>query len=377
MVNLLNKIEDVMYDRNHDILFSFKSLLTAIASGYECIVRVRNTLYKKNILQTKRLPCTVISIGNITVGGTGKTPMTIYVAKLVEKLGYRVVVISRGYKGNLEKTGGIVSDGENIFVDAFDAGDEPYMIASKLKTIPVVVGRDRFKAGLIAVKKFSPDVIILDDAFQHLKLLRDINLILLDHACPFGNRHLAPRGILREPVSALLRSDAVIFTRSDSKGTTFEKDRPFMQNKSIFKSFHKPYLYKIISGNQDNDISIADHLHHDSVGYLKGKHVVAFSGIAKNDDFLNTLCKLGCNVKKHMTFSDHYPYSDKDIDAIFEVAKNVCADCVVTTEKDYMRVMHMRPWSIDLAAIGVEISFEDDSTAFCDFIKQQLLSCSA
>jgi len=374
MVNLLNKIEDVMYDRNHDIFFPFKSLLTAIASGNECIVRVRNTLYKKKILQTKKLPCTVISIGNITVGGTGKTPVTIYVAKLIEKLGYKVAIISRGYKGKLEKTGGIVSDGENIFVDAFDAGDEPYMIASKLKTIPVVVGRDRFKAGKIAVKTFSPDVIILDDAFQHLKLARDINLILLDHACPFGNRHLAPRGILREPVSALLRSDAVIFTRSDSKGTTFEKDRPFMQNKPIFKSFHKPYLYKIISGNQDNDISNADRLHHDSVGYLKGKHVVAFSGIAKNDDFFHTLCKLGCNIKKHITFTDHYPYLNKDLEAIFEVAKNVCADCVVTTEKDYMRVMHMRPWPINLAVIGVEISFGNDTAAFDDFIQSQLPS---
>jgi tetraacyldisaccharide 4'-kinase len=377
MVNLLNKIEDVMYDRNHDILFSFKSLLTAIASGYECIVRVRNTLYKKNILQTKRLPCTVISIGNITVGGTGKTPMTIYVAKLVKKLGYKVAIISRGYKGKLEKTGGIVSDGENICVDALDAGDEPYMIASKLKTIPVVVGSDRFKAGSIAVKKFSPDVIILDDAFQHLKLLRNINLILLDHARPFGNSHLAPRGILREPVSSLLRSDAVIFTRSDSKGATFEKDRSFIQNKPIFKSFHKPYLYKIIPGKQGNDISIADHLHQDSVEYLKGKHVVAFSGIAKNDDFPHTIGKLGCTIKQHITFTDHYPYSDKDLDAIFELAENICADCVVTTEKDYMRVMHMRPWSIDLAVIGVEISFGNDSTAFYDFIKQQLLSCSA
>ena len=376
MVKLSDKIKDIMYDRDHDAFPVLKSLLTVFASGYESIIRMRNILYKNRILQTKKLPCTVISIGNITVGGTGKTPMTIYVTKLVEKLGYKVVVISRGYKGTAEKHGGIVSDGKNMCMDAGTAGDEPYLIASKLKTTPVLVGSDRFKAGSIAAKKFSPDVIVLDDAFQHLKLARDINLILLDHISPFGNRYLTPRGILREPVSSLLRSDGFIFTRSVSKGSDWGKNPSFIQNKPVFKSFHKPYIYKIILKKQDGGMSIEKHLHHDSVEYFKGKNVVAFSGIAKNNDFFHTLHKLGCNIKKQIPFPDHYQYSDKDLDYIFQLSKDTCADCIVTTEKDYMRIMHMRSWPITLAAIGVEISFGDDSTAFRNFLRQRLLSFS-
>lgn len=365
-----------MYDRDHDAFPVLKSLLTVFASGYESIIRMRNILYKNRILQTKKLPCTVISIGNITVGGTGKTPMTIYVTKLVEKLGYKVVVISRGYKGTAEKHGGIASDGKNMCMDAGTAGDEPYLIASKLKTTPVLVGSDRFKAGSIAVKEFSPDVIVLDDAFQHLKLARDINLILLDHISPFGNRYLTPRGILREPLSSLLRSDGFIFTRSVSKGSDWGGKPSFIQNKPVFKSFHKPYIYKIILGKQDGGMSIEKHLHHDSVEYFKSKNVVAFSGIAKNNDFFHTLHKLGCNIKKQIPFPDHYRYSDKDLDYIIQLSKDACADCIVTTEKDYMRIMHMRSWPITLAAIGVEISFGYDSTAFRNFLRQQLLSFS-
>lgn len=374
MVKLSKKIEDVMYERNHDIYPFFKSFLKIISWVYEFIVRLRNTLYKKNILKTKKLPCILISIGNITVGGTGKTPVTIYVAKLVEKLGYKVAVISRGYKGRFEKHGGIVSDGKKMCVDAVDAGDEPFMIASKLKTVPVVVGGNRFKAGSIAVKTFSPDVIVLDDAFQHLKLARDINLILLDYVNPFGNNFLLPRGVLREPISSLLRSDGIIFTRSDAKGNNLQKKINVIKNLPVFKSFHKPYLYKIVP--EDENMSIVSHRSRNDLKWLNGKGVVVFSGIARNDDFFNTVQKLGCNIKKKISFIDHCSYSDKDIASIFNFSKEVGADCIVTTEKDYMRIINIRSWPVMLVVIGIEVSFDNDKVDFHDFIKQRLSSFS-
>ncbi|MBU4464115.1 MAG: tetraacyldisaccharide 4'-kinase, partial [Proteobacteria bacterium] len=210
------KIKSIMTGKDKTCFFSMGSFLFIISLAYGYAVKLREFCYKIGIVKSKRLLCAVISIGNITVGGTGKTPMTIKVAQIIRRLGYKVAIISRGYKGGAEKTGGIVSNGHTILMESDKAGDEPFMMASKLKDIPVVVGQNRYKAGWLAIKEFDPDVIVLDDAFQHLNLKRDIDIVLLDCEHPFGNAHLLPRGILREPISALKRSDAFVLTRFDS-----------------------------------------------------------------------------------------------------------------------------------------------------------------
>ncbi len=216
MSNIKQKIKAIMTDEGKSRLLSFESFLFVISLLYGGVVKLREFFYKKKMLKSERLPCKVISVGNVTVGGTGKTPMTIYVAELLNRLGYKVAILSRGYKGGAEKTGGIVSDGRTIFMEPDMSGDEPFMLAAKLKNTPVIVGKNRFEAGMLAIKKFKPDIIVLDDAFQHLKLVRDINLVLSDCRRPFGNTHMLPRGTLREPLSALLRGDAFILTRSDA-----------------------------------------------------------------------------------------------------------------------------------------------------------------
>ncbi|MDH3568448.1 MAG: tetraacyldisaccharide 4'-kinase, partial [Desulfobacteraceae bacterium] len=276
-----------------------KLFLFSISIGYGWIVRLRETLYKKGLLQSKRLPCPVISIGNITVGGSGKTPMAIYVAELIKHLGYGVVIISRGYKGQAEKNGGVVCDGRKICMGPDTAGDEPFMVAQRLKTVPVIVGKDRLKAGRLAIREFKPDVLLLDDAFQHLKLHRDLDLVLLDSKDPLGNTYLFPRGTLRETASALSRGDAVILTRSDiEKPASLDQIKKHFPRKPIFNSSHIPYIYKIVTENisQSRDRPTVSSKYDFDI--FKNKRAVAFSGIASNDDFRRTIESFQCKLKK-------------------------------------------------------------------------------
>ncbi len=229
----------------------FLFFLHSISVIYGLVVGLRSFLYDKGVFKARRLPCRVISIGNLTVGGTGKTPMTLYVAQLVKDLGCRPVVISRGYKGLAEKKGGIVSDGETVFLDPDVAGDEPFMMARKLKGIPVIVGARRYQAGMRAVDKFSPDVIVLDDAFQHRQLCRDTDLVLIDDKSYLGNEHLLPRGALRESVAGLFRADAFVLTRSGKNPTSTRKRIEIMvPGKPVFQSSHRPYILGVVKSGK-------------------------------------------------------------------------------------------------------------------------------
>jgi len=371
--NVKRKIEAIMTAGGESRSLFFKSFLFAISIGYGGLVKLRENLYKKGFLQSKRLPCTVISIGNITVGGSGKTPMTIYMAELIKHLGYGVAIISRGYKGRAEKIGGVVCDGRMICMGPDEAGDEPFMISERLKTVPVIVGQNRFKAGILAIKEFKPDVLLLDDAFQHLKLNRDIDLVLLDSKKPFGNTYLFPRGTLRETASALLRGDAVIFTRSGvGKPAALDQIKRIVPKKPIFHSFHTPYIYKIITGNS---LQSPDRLNISSMydfDIFKRKRVFAFSGIASNDDFRRTIESFRCELENFSGFPDHHPYSNRELDEIVKSAMDLSAEFIFTTEKDYVRIAHKIKWPIDLVVIGIEISFGENDIAFKSFIKSRL-----
>ncbi|MEA3279981.1 MAG: tetraacyldisaccharide 4'-kinase [Thermodesulfobacteriota bacterium] len=371
------KIETIMTGSEKTKFFSVGSLLFALSLCYGYAVRLRENCYKKGILRSRKLPCKIISIGNITVGGTGKTPMTIKVAEIVKRLGCKVAVISRGYKGSAEKTGGVVSDGKTILMGPDKAGDEPFMIASKLKDIPVVVGQNRFEAGRLAIQEFDPDVIVLDDAFQHLGLKRDIDLVLLDCGHPFGNNHLLPRGTLREPASAMLRGDAFIITRSDYAGDTIlstftDKLRNLAHGKPVFRSCHIPNIYK---AEKEKNRSIHRRLQDLLIynpEYLKKRKVVAFSGLAGNSDFRLTIKKLKCDLIDFLEFTDHHNYSDIDLNRIYKSYLESKADFLLTTEKDYVRIAHRITWPIDLVVVNIEVSFGNDDEAFNAFIKKGL-----
>jgi tetraacyldisaccharide 4'-kinase len=373
--NLKRKIQAIMTDKGEYRSLFFKKFLLAVSICYGALVQLRITLYKKGLLPSKILPCPVISIGNLTLGGSGKTPMAIYVAELIQHLGYTVSIISRGYKGQAERIGGVVCDGHIIYMGPDTAGDEPFMVARRLKTVPVIVGQNRFKAGKLAIQEFNPDVLLLDDAFQHLKLHRDLDLVLLDSKAPLGNTYLFPRGTLRETASALSRGDAVILTRSDiGKVPSLSQIKKYIPRKPIFYSSHTPYIYKIVTGNRAHSQDSLTSLSKYDFDIFKNKKVFAFSGIASNDDFRRTIESFKCKLENFSEFPDHHQYSDTELEGILEFATNLSIEFIVTTEKDYVRMAHKIKWPITLVVIGIEISFGANEIAFKSFIKSRLQS---
>jgi tetraacyldisaccharide 4'-kinase len=371
------KIENIIRGDNPAHALVLRSILLALSQLYGAVVKVRAAGYRNSFLRSRKLPCPVISIGNITVGGTGKTPLTMHVAKLVHRFGYRAVAISRGYGGEAEKTGGIVSDGRKMRMTADTSGDEPWMMATHLLEfkMPVLVGQDRFAVGLTAVRKFAPNVIILDDAFQHLKLVRDINLVLLDSQNPLGNHHLLPRGPLREAPSALNRGDAFILTRSNRTSGNSKSLLPIgvMDQNSgvrpVFRTSHNPYIQCVIPGEAD---AVDCDTFTEDTNLLKGRKVLAFSGIAANADFKRTVEDYGCNLCCFLGFADHYRYADSDIQSILNAAAEAGVQILVTTEKDYVRIAHRAPLPITLVVIGIRLDFGEDETAFTEYLQSRL-----
>ena len=374
---LHQKLLSVMSREGRHPFFSLASVLYVLSLFYGLALKLREFCYGRHIFSARKLSCNVISIGNIAAGGTGKTPMTIYVAELLKTLGYRVAILSRGYKGGSEKDTGIVSDGKKILMTPTMAGDESYMMACRLNDVPVIVGRNRFAAGCLAVERFKPNVIVLDDAFQHVKLRRDIDLVLVDRIQPFGNGHIFPRGLLREPASSLKRCDACILTRADAttnepRSGSYERLKSILGDRPIYASFHAPYYYTVPAGNRASLEMVSALQPLKSLGDVTTGKGFGFSGIARNDDFQRTAIASGLNIKGFQEFPDHHPYTAGDLEDIYRAAKKAGADFIITTEKDYVRIIHKDPLTFDLVVIGVRISFGKSSTDFLNFIKERL-----
>ena len=215
--NLHNSIQDI-WKKNEKGYHPLELFLRAVSPLYALSVGLRNYLYDKKISPQKRLPCKVISVGNIVVGGTGKTPMVIYLANLLQKKGFRPAVLSRGYMGKSKSPINIVSDGRRIFMKPEDCGDEPVLISQAAKGIPVLTGPKRFLTGQVALEKFGADVLILDDGFQHRQLARDVDIVLLKTQTPFGNGCLLPAGPLRESPRALKRAGIIFYVGDGHQG---------------------------------------------------------------------------------------------------------------------------------------------------------------
>jgi len=368
-------IECIMKSDGRPPMLPLALLLSMGAFLYKIGVHLRTAGYRKGLFPTRRLPCKVVSIGNITVGGTGKTPMSIYVASAVRRMGLRVAVLSRGYRGAAERSGGIVSDGETIWMNPGQAGDEPYLIASKLKTVPVLVGKNRYRMGKIAVDRFHIDVIVLDDGFQHVGLERDLDLLLLDDRRPFGNRHLLPRGTLRESITALSRSDACILTRTLSPASvSFDSIRAMVKPRPVFKSAHRAGIRRFISGQNPHTSSQRESSPLPAEAILTGRPVFAFSGISGNTEFHHTVRRFGCELRGYLAFPDHHFYSNDDIERIHKKAEGAGAQLLVTTEKDEVRVVHRSErFSFDVVVVGIETTFPEDSDRFHRFLESRLL----
>jgi tetraacyldisaccharide 4'-kinase len=370
---LARKIERTMNGESKRPFTSFfEALLYALSCVYGGIAGLRVVLYRRGILKTRRLPCKVVSIGNLTVGGTGKTPMTVHVVEVLKRFGFKTAVITRGYKGEKEGKGAIVSDGDRVFLGPYEAGDEPYLMACKLSGTPVVVGKNRFEGGLRAIEEFEPDVLILDDGFQHVQLHRDVDILLFDADRPIGNGHLLPRGVLREPVAHVNRADALVVTRCVPGETVCLGERldKFRKGRPTFFCSHKPYALTGEEGDVgDRPLSRPQLFGLETV---LGRKVLAFSGIGNNEDFLKTVHILGCEVLEFLAFSDHHAYRGEDVDRIQRLAERSRVDLILTTEKDYVRVAPIVAWRTRLLAVAVGVAFHDGGRGFEDYLATAL-----
>lgn len=332
-------------------------LLWPLTLPYGAGARLRRRLYHGPFLQPKQLPCPVIAVGNITTGGTGKTPMTVYIAQRLKAMGYLPAIVSRGYRGSASRDGGIVSDGRTVLMDATQAGDEPLMMAQALPNVPVLVGKHKYRAAQTAVEKFSANVIILDDGFQHFQLARDLNILLMDGSFPFGNGRLLPAGPLREPVFCLKHADVVVFTRTRTSPALPGPIAGLVKGKPAFATRHQSRVAALIPAGTTRKIppDLID------VTQLNGRNAFVVSGLAKNDAFLKGMkdAAPGINISDHRFFRDHHRYSGNDLQTIAQQAVEARADLIITSEKDFTRLPSDTIFSLDLLILGVDIAFND------------------
>lgn len=331
------------------------TLLAALSMLYGTALHVRRLWSLIFSFTRKKISCPVISIGNITLGGTGKTPAVIQIAEFLSKNARHPVIISRGYGRSNEQSIIAVSDGRSILVDARTGGDEPVLIASKLPGIPVVVGQDRYQAALLALRRFGPDVVVLDDGFQHIRLKRDLDIVLLDAGNPFGNGKLFPAGILRESLFALGRADAVLITKMDDMKAVEALKRTIQRATParIFTSRQVPVDLMDHRGNETRPLSA-----------LRGSKVIAFSGIAQPAQFTMLLKSLGADIAASFTYPDHFNFQTNDLAAIFQKAADEKTGMIVTTEKDAIRLKDLRADGIWALRIEMQVVEYDEWTSF-------------
>ncbi|MCG9126765.1 tetraacyldisaccharide 4'-kinase [Candidatus Poribacteria bacterium] len=336
----------------------FRILLTPLKWLYVTIIYIRNLCYDLGISKQTQLPCTVISIGNIVVGGTGKTPATATIANLLHKKGYKVVILLRGYGRSSSEKISIVSDGEKCLCSRIESGDEAYLLAHQLNGIPIIVGKNRFDTGKIAYDHFNCDIILLDDGYQHRKLTRDIDILTIDATQPFGTGTLLPIGTLREPISSLKRASIILLTRTDSPHKPIEdlknEIKRYIPNSSILDSIHHPTsLYELGNHNWKNDESQTIPLKE-----LEDKRILAVCGIGNPDAFKSTIQSLNPESIQLIPFPDHHIYSDSDIEKIVQKSKQVNAQWVVTTQKDEDKLATLSQ-HIPVFVLSIELIFTD------------------
>ena len=358
---------DVIYGRREDtgaVLYgSFLQACSYLVSAY---VQARFFLYRKRILQDQPLGCLVVVVGNLSWGGTGKTPVVEKFARALRDRGRHVAILSRGYKSKAppvwkkwwyaishteEPPPRVVSDGRTIFLDSEQAGDEPYMLARNLPGVVVLVDKNRLKSGAYAIKRYGCDTLVLDDGMTYLPLKGSMNLLLVDKNNPFGNGHLLPRGVLREPIKHLRRASYVFLTKSN--GTRDPELESLIKGHNptadIIECAHRPRFLCPVGGKPDDDgVRLP-------LDFLKGRRIGAFSGIATPESFEKFLNDLGASLLVRERFVDHYRFTVHDLEEVIEASAKAGAECVVTTEKDAVRIDASRPWGLPIYYLRLEI----------------------
>jgi len=347
-----------MLNRSSQQLFKYLS-----ARAFQCGGFLKRMAYEKKLLPLYQAPIPVISIGNITIGGTGKTPFVLHMAQKLTSQGFKVSILSRGYKGLASKRGGIVSDGNRFFLSAKESGDEPYLLAKNLKNVPVFVGKHRWKTSQWASDFFKPDVLLLDDAHQHFKLSVTARILLIDCLDPFGGKKIFPQGRLRESLTGIQRAQSVILTHA-SEVNDSEKQNIIHQLKSFgYKdTIHELDFLpsKAIRGDEKESFEVSA---------LKNKKIFAFTAIASPQKFLNTLNGLKTHVVGYKFFRDHHYFTKRDMENIYHLAHIQKVDMILTTEKDSVRIEKNREF---YHYLKMNVKFKSHEEAFFSQIKKFL-----
>ncbi|MEI6631553.1 MAG: tetraacyldisaccharide 4'-kinase [bacterium] len=319
-----------------------KLLLLPLSLIYGLVVRFLAFFYT---LRSYRLPCKVISIGNITLGGTGKTVLVEFVSRYLKEKGHKVAILSRGYKRS----------------DACSLGDEPYMLKRQLEDIPVIVNPDRIKAAEEAVRDYGVDTVVLDDGFQQWRIKKDLEIVLVDATEPFGNGRLLPAGILRQPLSALRQADILFLSKVDlSPGYLKAKDFLSRINPGalIFESIHKPLGFYGLGNNQELFRPEA----------FKAETVALISGIGSPDSFEGLIKGLGINIGLSFRFPDHHHYSEEELRGLIRQAKEKNITKIITTEKDAVRIISLGPvdYGLPIFVLRIALKIIENEEGFCN-----------
>jgi tetraacyldisaccharide 4'-kinase len=303
-------------------------------------------------LKTKKLPCRVISVGNITVGGTGKTPLVMELAKVLMDRGIPVAILSRGYK-RTKTSEAVVSDGKSFLLSPEASGDEPFLMAQVCKGVPVLVGKDRFANGRFALERFGMKGLLLDDGYQHLSLHRDLDILLIDSRIGFGEQNLLPRGMLREPLSHLRRADLFLLTKVDDLEIPRPLEKQIHEIHPRAQVFHSHYQPMCFVGPRGEE---------EALHSLKGKKVLALSGIANPDSFASLLRKCEMEIVGEVIFPDHHFYRPRDLNSIKEKSKG--ADWIVTTEKDMLKLRGLGIDNLPIRSLRIEMKIWEEEAFF-------------
>jgi tetraacyldisaccharide 4'-kinase len=329
---------------------ALRGLLYPPSILYGATMMVRRAMYERNLLTSKAIPIPVFCIGNLTLGGSGKTPATMLFARMLQKLERRVAVISRGYRGSMEGKTALVSDGEQVFLSSDQAGDEPVMLANALSGVPVLIGADRVAGAQLAIEKTGADCLVLDDAYQHLRIRRDLDVLCVNGQIGFGNGLSFPSGPLRESLCAASRAKVCLMT----EGAKSEEAKEMIRAAGFageIVDIRYP-IDRLVALGQKNGKSAEDY---------RGIKVGAFCSIAHPEPFFHALEDAGMTLVYKHAFGDHHRYREADLNRLANLANAKSVQYYVTTEKDAAKLNDLGPDIPILAAITrTEISSDSE-----------------
>jgi len=369
------KGEDLIYGRSKGFGPNLlRSILHGFSYLFKAVVKTRLHLFKSHWKKQAYLGTHTVSIGNITMGGTGKTPVTELLARTLNEKGRKVAILSRGYKSSslheaqkwkrrsteeFEALPKIVSDGQDIFLHAKYAGDEPLMLAKNLPGVSVIVDKDRVNGGKFAISELEADTLILDDGLQYLHIEHQTDIILVDHDQPFGTGHLIPRGTLREPPENLSRAHFIFITKCKQRADPelIKEIRSHNPSAGLIECAHHPTTLQNLDTGEQLPLET-----------LKGKHIAALSGIAVPANFERLLTSLGATVEFHRTFSDHHNFKQKEIDTFMERCLMRSIDMILTTEKDAVRFLAPTDPHTPIHFLRIEIKILHGRSAWNDLV---------